>query len=398
MVNQNKPISKLGYSPGFRSFKIYVMEYISFLLNDIYYLGIIAVLISYVLATKMFPAIICLANEKDLMAAPGERSMHTKKTPNLGGVGIFIAFSLSIMILGGIKSFETLQVNHLLLLLASVTIMFFLGVKDDLIGISPRKKLVGQAMAAALIILCTDVRIYSLEGLFGIWELPYFVSVLVSLFVFVFIINAFNLIDGIDGLAGTTAILASLTFGFFFMLYGNFFLMLVSFILVGALLAFLRFNFSEENKLFMGDSGSLFIGFLLIFQSIEFLAIQPAGYVWFTVPNKIVLVLSILSFPILDTIRVFIIRISQRRSPFSADKNHIHHRLMDLGLSQKQGTFIVALANTFVITIAFVIGSLNIHLQLLIIGVVVPILGLLPCVLAREQGRIIFHAPKLSRI
>ena len=375
-----------------------MMEYISFLLNDIYYLGIIAVLISYVLATKMFPAIICLANEKDLMAAPGERSMHTKKTPNLGGVGIFIAFSLSIMILGGLKSFETLQVNHLLLLLASVTIMFFLGVKDDLIGISPRKKLVGQAMAAALIILCTDVRIYSLEGLFGIWELPYFVSVLVSLFVFVFIINAFNLIDGIDGLAGTTAILASLTFGFFFMLYGNFFLMLVSFILVGALLAFLRFNFSEENKLFMGDSGSLFIGFLLIFQSIEFLAIQPAGYVWFTVPNKIVLVLSILSFPILDTIRVFIIRISQRRSPFSADKNHIHHRLMDLGLSQKQGTFIVALANTFVITIAFVIGSLNIHLQLLIIGVVVPILGLLPCVLAREQGRIIFHAPKLSRI
>jgi UDP-N-acetylmuramyl pentapeptide phosphotransferase/UDP-N-acetylglucosamine-1-phosphate transferase len=221
--------------------------------------------------------------------------------------------------------------------------------------------------------------------------------VAVSLLVFVFIINAFNLIDGIDGLAGTVAILASTVFGFFFMLHGNYFLMLVSFILVGALLAFLRYNFSEENKLFMGDSGSLFIGFLLIYQSVEFLNMDLGNTIWLALPHKSVLVLSILSFPILDTLRVFIIRISQKRSPFSADKNHIHHRLMDLGLTQKQGTFVIALANVFVISVAFAIGNLNIHLQVLVIAVIVPILGLLPCVMASKKGRIKIQVPKLSR-
>ncbi len=373
------------------------MDYLSYFFSDIYYLGIFAVIISFILAMKMFPAIICLANEKDLMAVPDTRSMHTKKTPNLGGVGIFIAFSLSIMILGGLKSFEQFQINQLLLLLAAITIMFFLGVKDDLIGISPKKKFIGQVMAAGLVILLTDVRVYSLDGLFGIWELPYIISILISILVFVFIINAFNLIDGIDGLAGTIAIIASTVFGFFFMLQGNHLLMLISFILVGALLAFLRFNFSEENKLFMGDSGSLFIGFLLTYQSISFLGMNTAETIWFTIPNKPVLILAILSFPILDTLRVFIIRIRQKRSPFSADKNHIHHRLMCLGISHKQCTLLLALANVFVIVVAFLIKNFNINIQFLIIAVLIPVLGLLPCLLAREKGRIKLQVPKLSR-
>ena len=373
------------------------MDYLSYFFSDIYYLGIFAVIISFILAMKMFPAIICLANEKDLMAVPDTRSMHTKKTPNLGGVGIFIAFSLSIMILGGFKSFEQFQINQLLLLLAAITIMFFLGVKDDLIGISPKKKFIGQVMAAGLVILLTDVRVYSLDGLFGIWELPYIISILISILVFVFIINAFNLIDGIDGLAGTIAIIASTVFGFFFMLQGNHLLMLISFILVGALLAFLRFNFSEENKLFMGDSGSLFIGFLLTYQSISFLGMNTAETIWFTIPNKPVLILAILSFPILDTLRVFIIRIRQKRSPFSADKNHIHHRLMCLGISHKQCTLLLALANVFVIVVAFLIKNFNINIQFLIIAVLIPVLGLLPCLLAREKGRIKLQVPKLSR-
>ena len=373
------------------------MDYLFYLFSYIYFLGIIAIIISFILAIKMFPVIICLANEKDLMAVPETRSMNTKNTPNLGGVGIFIAFSLSIMILGGLKSFEQFHIGQLLLLLAAITIMFFLGVKDDLIGISPRKKFLGQALAAVLVILITDVRIHNLDGLFGIWELPYIVSVLISLLFFVFIINAFNLIDGIDGLAGTIAIIASTVFGFFFLLQGDHLLMLISFILVGALLAFLRFNFSEKNKLFMGDSGSLFIGFLLTYQSICFLGMNTAESIWFTMPNKPVLILAILSFPILDTFRVFIIRIKQKRSPFSADKNHIHHRLMCLGISHKQCTLMLALVNVFVIVVAFLIRDLNINTQFLIIATLIPVLGLLPCLLGREKGRIKLQVPKLSR-
>lgn len=373
------------------------MDYLSILFSDIYYLGIFAAIFAFVLALKMFPAIICLANEKDLMAVPGERSMHTKKTPNLGGVGIFISFSLSIMILGVLKGFDKIELGQLLLLLAALTIMFFLGVKDDLIGISPKKKFIGQTIAAVLVILLTDIRIHNLDGLFGITELPYIISIIFSIVIFVFIINAFNLIDGIDGLAGTIAIIASSLFGFFFMLQGQYLSMLISFILIGALLAFLRFNFSETNKMFMGDSGSLFIGFLLTYQAISFLGSNTVDSLWFTLPNKPVLILSILSFPILDTLRVFIIRIGQKRNPFSADRNHIHHRLMDLGLSHKAGTFIVALANVCVIAVAFLIKDFNINLQFLIIGTLIPILGLLPCMLAREKGRIKLHAPKLSR-
>ncbi|HLW31436.1 MAG TPA: MraY family glycosyltransferase [Aequorivita sp.] len=373
------------------------MDYISFLFSDIYYLGIFAVIISFILAVNMFPAIIFLAKEKDLMAVPETRSTHSIKTPNLGGVGIFIAFSLSIMILGGLTNFGQLQLGQLLLLLAAITIMFFLGVKDDLIGISPKKKFVGQAMASIIVILLKDVRIHNLDGLFGIGELPYVISVLVTLLVFIFIINAFNLIDGIDGLAGSIAIIASTIFGFFFMLHGNYLLMLVSFILVGALLAFLKFNFSEKNKLFMGDSGSLFIGFLLVYQSISFMGMNTTETLWFTLPNKAVLVMAILALPILDTLRVFIIRISQKRSPFSADRNHIHHRLMNLGLSHKQCTLTLALANILVIVVAFFIRKIEINIQFFIIVTLVSMLGMLPFLLAREQGRIKLHAPKLKK-
>lgn len=375
------------------------MVFLTSLFSDIYYLGIFAIIISFILAMKMFPAIICLANEKNLMAVPEARSIHTKMTPNLGGVGIFIAFSLTIMILGGLINFGRSYVNQLLLLLAAVTIMFFLGVKDDLIGISPRKKIIGQIMAAIIVVLFTDVRIHNLDGLFGISELPYFISIVISILVFVFIINAFNLIDGIDGLAGTIAIIASTVFGFFFMFQENRVLMLVSFILVGALLAFLRFNFSEKNKLFMGDSGSLFIGFLLTYQSISFLQMNITKNICDPMPNKPVLILAVLALPILDTLRVFIIRVMQKRSPFSADKNHIHHCLLDLDLSHKQGTLVLALANVFVIGVAFVTRNLNINIQFLTIIAIIPVLGMLPFILARrKQSKLDGAQAKQNRI
>lgn len=363
------------------------MEYFTYLFSNIYYLGILALIISFVLALKMFPVVIFLANEKNLLAIPEARSMHTQKTPNLGGVGIFIAFSLSILILAGLNGFAKFDVERLLLLLAAINIMFFLGVKDDLIGISPTKKIVGQLTAALIVVVLTNVRIQNLDGLFGIYELPYLISISISLLLFVFIINAFNLIDGIDGLAGTIAIIASSIFGFFFMLHNNYILMLVSFILVGALLAFLMFNFSERNKLFMGDSGSLFIGFLLIYQGINFMELNTAESIGFIMPNKFVLILAILALPILDTIRVFIIRIIQKRSPFSADKNHIHHSLIDLEFSHKQGTLLLALANLFIIGVAFLLRKFNLNIQFLIIASIIPVLGMLPSLLARKKQK-----------
>lgn len=371
------------------------MGYIADFFSNIYLLGGFALVLAYFLSIKMIPGIIYLANMKGLMDEPGARSMHIKNTPNLGGVAIFIAFLLTILVIGSLNNFLQPDFQKLLVLLAAVAILFFLGVKDDLVGLSPTKKFIGQGIAAILVVLITDVRIFSFEGLFGIWELPYLVSVLFSVLVFVFIVNAFNLIDGIDGLAGTIGIISSTLFGVFFLINENYMLVLVSLILVGALIGFLRFNLSENQKLFMGDSGSMFIGLLLTYQAICFLGCQDPFVSPYIVLNAPILILAILSFPILDTLRVFIIRIAQHRSPFSADRNHIHHRLTDIGLSHKQSVILIAIANVLVVGLAFFIKDLNINLQFLIMFTVIPALGLLPFVLERVKGRIRLHTPNL---
>src|SRR5690625_3907973 len=215
------------------------------------WLGIVAFLVAFLLARRLLPMIIFLSREKNLMDAPGERSAHFEKTPNLGGAGIFIAFSLSILILAG--SFHRFlgNTNELLILLAAITITFFLGVKDDLIGISAKTKLWGQNMAVSLVILFSDLRIEHLGGLFGIGEIPYFLSIVLTALVFLFLINAFNLTDGVDGLASTVGILACVTFGYFFLSAGKGLYGLLCIALAGALLAFLKYNLSRKSKIFM---------------------------------------------------------------------------------------------------------------------------------------------------
>ncbi|WP_178338904.1 MraY family glycosyltransferase [Arenibacter nanhaiticus] len=336
----------------------------------------------------MYPVIILLGYRKNLMATPGHRSSHVKKIPNLGGIGLFVAFSIALTILGSLAYLSPTSLTKLVSLLSAMIILFFLGVKDDIIGLSPRKKLIGQILSAALVVMTTDLRIHNLGGLFGLGDFPYLFSVAFTIFLFVFVVNAFNLVDGIDGLASAIAIIASATFGIFALLNHQYLMILTSFTLIGALAGFLRYNFSEKRKLFMGDSGSMFIGFLLAFQAFSFLAYQDNHYGAFTVSNAPILVLAILSFPLLDTIRVFIIRIKNKRSPFSADRNHIHHRLLDLGLKHKKATIMVSIINIVMIILAFAIGGLDINLQLIIICMAAPVLCLCPFLMERQQGKI----------
>jgi UDP-N-acetylmuramyl pentapeptide phosphotransferase/UDP-N-acetylglucosamine-1-phosphate transferase len=366
------------------------MEFITDLFSNLVFEGLFALVLAFVLSVKIHPVIICLEIEKNLMAEPGFRSSHSIKTPNLGGVGLFIVFSICILALASVFGLEQPEFKRLSIMLASTSIMFFLGVKDDLIGLSPKKKMIGQTIAAMLVILLTDVRIRSFEGIFGIHELPYIFSVVFTISIFIFLINSFNLIDGIDGLAGSISIISSLIFGLIFFQGGDHFLTLVSFILVGAMSGFLIYNFSEKRKLFMGDSGSLFVGFLLSFQAICFLnfhAIDKVNAV--TWSNTPILILAILSFPVFDAFRVVIIRLYHRENPLAADRNHLHHRLIDLGLSHKMATLIIAGVNIMIIGLAFVLSStsININIQLLILVVVVPGLGLLPDFISLRKGR-----------
>ena len=339
----------------------------------------ISTLLSYWASVRLQPVVILLSRQKNLMDEPGERSSHKQRVPTYGGVAMFIAFTILVLSLISFVGFPPEDLNIVLSLMAAISILFFLGIKDDLIGLMPSRKFIGQLLAASLVIFIGDIRIESLDGIFGIGELPYTVSVLFSIFVYLLMTNAYNLIDGIDGLAGTIGVLSSLIFGFFFLMDGSTAMAIVSFVLTGTLLGFLRFNLSDARKLFMGDSGSLFIGFLLAFQAIVFLNANLIQNPPSLVSNAPVLVLSIFSFPLIDTLRVFTLRALKGLSPFSPDRNHIHHHLLDKGLDHKQATTLIAAKSLLIITISWMLQDISIHIHLftmMVLGFVIYLVDL----------------------
>ncbi|MCK5907667.1 MAG: undecaprenyl/decaprenyl-phosphate alpha-N-acetylglucosaminyl 1-phosphate transferase [Flavobacteriales bacterium] len=286
---------------------------------------------------------------KHLYDEPEDRSSHTTRVPTLGGVSIFAAFIITISLYAK-ESYVDFD-----LLNASMVILFFFGIKDDILMISPLKKLGAQIVSALMISIGSDVRIPQMFDILGFSEIPYWFSIVITVFVIILIINSFNLIDGVDGLAASSAIFSSAVFGIWFYMNGYFSMTMVSFTLIGSLLAFLRFNFSKKNKIFMGDTGSMIVGFIVAIQAIEFINFNSGILIngskgLITAP---VLAISILILPLLDTLRVFMIRILNRKSPFSPDRNHIHHRLEDLGLSHAKISIIMILANLVIVLLAF---------------------------------------------
>lgn len=364
------------------------------LFNNIYFLLGFCIVFPLILSVRMYPVIIYLAHEKKLMDEPEARSQHVTKTPTLGGVGMFVSFSLALIILGIFVNLTKTDLTQILSILGGTIILLFLGIKDDLLVLSPKKKFIGQIFSASIVILGTDNRISSLYGILGIGELPYVISILFTLLVFVFLINAFNLIDGIDGLAASIAIIVNTAFGAYFIMNKEYMYVLICFVLIGSLLGFLRYNLSSRKKLFMGDSGSLFIGFLLSFLAIGFLNVNGMEQTEFAVENAPIMVLAILAYPILDSMRVIIVRMSRGISPFTADRNHIHHKLLDKGLSHVKATLIVAICNIFVIQIAFVLSDLYVNVQLFIITVILPLVCLFPFMIVKKEGKYTIDIPK----
>ncbi len=361
------------------------MAYLETLFVNPFILGCISIIVAFLLSLRLYPVIIYLVRKKNLMDEPEDRSIHEHKTPTLGGVGLFITFSLSIILIALVASLVHLDLIKLLSLLAATIILLFLGIKDDLLVLSPRKKIIGQLVASCIVIFFADVRIDNLYGLLAIGELSYLASVLLTILFFIFIINAFNLVDGIDGLAGAIAIISNITLGFFFMMNDQYLMVSVTFILIGALSGFLLYNLSDTQKIFMGDSGSMFIGFLLAFEAIVYLGMAETPTAMIT-PKAPIIVLAIFSFPIVDTLRVFIIRIYNKQSPFKADCNHIHHGLLQLGINHKQATILVALSTVFNIELAIIVSGLYINVQLYILVLAYPLICLFPLHLARAKN------------
>jgi UDP-N-acetylmuramyl pentapeptide phosphotransferase/UDP-N-acetylglucosamine-1-phosphate transferase len=235
--------------------------------------------------------------------------------------------------------------------IASFVLIFFLGMKDDIIIISPTKKFLGQVAAAAILVYKSHLLITNVHGLFGFEEIHPFVSYLLSLLSIVVIINAFNLIDGVDGLAGGLGLISTLVFGTFFLINGNVAYAGLAFSFAGCLVGFLYYNFSPA-RIFMGDTGSLLTGLVNSILVIKFIQ-TGNSYSTYPIFSAPAVAFAVLLLPLMDTLRVFSIRIISGRSPFKADRNHIHHLFLNKGFDHRSVTVSCVLATIAVTAIAF---------------------------------------------
>ena len=307
----------------------------------------------FVITLLAIPAIIRVADEKKLFDTPDARKLHSRSISSLGGIGIFIGYFLSVLICVSYSHLPQFQYFF-----AAAIVIFFLGLKDDILILSASKKFLGQLAAAAILIHQGGVRIDSMHGFLGINELPALVSLALSYFTILVIINAYNLIDGVDGLAASLGIVSSACFGTYFVLAGMPAYAVMSFALTGSLLAFICFNF-HPAKIFMGDSGSLMVGLINAIIAIRFIKVASDPSMALPLSSSIAISFAILIVPLLDTLRVFSTRIFRGKSPFSPDRNHIHHLLLDRGLSHKQVAISCAGLNIAFISMAFLGRSLG---------------------------------------
>ncbi len=301
------------------------------------------------------PTLINIANKKNLFDVPDDdRKKHKKSIPTLGGIGIFAGVIFSITFWTNFAISPKVQY-----IITAITIMSFMGIKDDIIGLSPFKKLMGQIFTAFVLVIWGDIRISSFFGIFGINELPYIISVMFTIFTMLVIINSFNLIDGINGLSGSIGVVTTLVFSVWFYMYSeNSQLAIIGFALVGSLISFLRYNISDA-KIFMGDTGSLLLGTMLAVFAVEFIETNYHYTGIYHVDSAPVVAMGILIIPLYDLLRVFIIRAKNGHSPLYPDRNHMHHLLVDMGLSHTISTLILVSLNIFIIVFSFCFSFLG---------------------------------------
>jgi UDP-GlcNAc:undecaprenyl-phosphate/decaprenyl-phosphate GlcNAc-1-phosphate transferase len=317
---------------------------------------LLSFMLSFVVVYFSIPSIVTVSQLKGLYDRPGHRKCHSHDIPNLGGIAIFAGIVMSAALF--INSSGT---NEFLLFIAGMTVLFFIGLKDDILVIDPNKKLWGEVIAILILVLLGNVRLTNLHGFMGVYQLSEYVSIGLSVFVMIVIVNAFNLIDGIDGLASAIGIIIALTFGTWFYLVGYTHYAILSAAVVGSLISFFRYNvFGISNKIFMGDTGSLIIGFVVAFFVVRFNEINVVYHGDYSFKSAPAVSFGILIIPLFDTMRVFLIRILKGHSPFRADKNHLHHRLLLLGFTHIQTTAIIVLVNMLFILNAIAFQSLGI--------------------------------------
>lgn len=319
----------------------------------IFYIAIVC--LAFLLVRLSIPSILHVANKHKLFDSIDlHRKEHKEGISRLGGIGIFCGFTITVLLFATTVHYE--QANFLI---ASSIFLFALGIKDDIYGVSPSTKFALQILVSLILVTLGGFKLSSLYGVFNIWDVDPIAGGIFSIALIIFINNAFNLIDGVDGLAGTVGAMVSLCFGIFFALGNDMAYAFIAFSMLGAILGFLVFNFPPA-KIFMGDTGSLIIGLVSVVLAIKFIEINKVGVVpapYFNSAPSIAV--AVLIIPVFDSLRIFFIRVINKKSPFRGDRNHIHHRLLRLGLSAKQ---------ILLVTISFNLGMIILTVMLQDLG------------------------------
>ncbi|MBN1250824.1 MAG: undecaprenyl/decaprenyl-phosphate alpha-N-acetylglucosaminyl 1-phosphate transferase [Bacteroidales bacterium] len=330
------------------------------------------------------PTIVRVSKIKHLFAEPQERSAHKYSIPNLGGLSIFAGFIISISLWSDSSILKEFQY-----IIAALIIIFFIGIKDDILITAPLTKFIGQILAATIIVLMSDIRLTNLHGFFGIKEIGYIWSVVLSIFTILVIINGFNFIDGVDGLSASIGIITAGAFGFWFLKSTYYQYVIISISLMSSLFSFFLFNvFGSKNKIFMGDTGSLIIGLILSILVIKFNEFNIDKSKAFTMYPAPAVSFGVLIIPLFDMLRVMFIRFVIGKPIMQADKKHLHHQLLELGLNHIQVTLIISFVNVIFIYFVFYFSNfISIRQLLLLILSVALILSYIPPILILRKKR-----------
>ncbi len=293
-------------------------------------------ILSFVITFYSIPVIILVANWKKLYDLPGDRKIHSAPVPSLGGLGIFVGFMLGVLLFTNAQEvFGVFQY-----FIACFIVIFFFGIKDDILMLSPMKKFMGQMAVVAILMFKANLLITNMYGFLNITYIDPAVSYLLTGFTILVVMNAYNLIDGVDGLAGSLSVITCLSFGTFFLLSNDIFYALLGYSFAASLMAFLIYNYSPA-RIFMGDTGAMLAGAVNAILVIRFIETGEQSQI-LPILTTPAIGFGILMIPLLDTLRVFAIRILHGRSPFSPDRNHVHHLMLDRGYSHRKITLLLS--------------------------------------------------------
>ena len=320
------------------------MQFLTFLFTPV---------LAFVISFLLFPVLIKLLTKWELYDSEKEHRIHESFKPSMGGIVIYLGLILALVITLPFQEWITQKY-----VFVAVTLMFMIGLRDDVLGLSPTKKLVSQLLPISILVIFGNVFITTTILSFDFNELSVWLNGAIAIIVIVLITNSYNLIDGLDGLAGSIGAICLSVFGIWFYMVDSIYLGLIAFCVVGAIMSFLIFNW-QPSKIFMGDTGALLIGLLLSYFSIEFLnnnTSLPEGH-FFKFQSSIGTLLLILIIPFFDTSRVVIFRLRKGLSPFKADKNHIHHQFLKLGFSHSKSVLSIASINMIFILFAWLLRN-----------------------------------------